>query len=100
MLGNDLNGLANSDGIEPPSAFLITPFEAQDVLDATKMLMGNLSGIIHNRPPSDEREIEARPTGYPTSNRHAMETAFIWEDETRSGSLSDQLTREKNGSGT
>jgi hypothetical protein len=31
--------------------------------------------------PSHVREVEARPTGHPTSDRHAAETAHYWEDE-------------------
>ncbi len=31
--------------------------------------------------PSGERNIEQRPTGTPTSDRHAAETAHHWEDE-------------------
>lgn len=33
------------------------------------------------RPPSHERGTDARPTGLPTSDRHATETAHGWEDE-------------------
>lgn len=33
------------------------------------------------RPPSHERDDHARPTGLPTSDRHAAETAHAWEDE-------------------
>ena len=33
------------------------------------------------RPPSHERDDDARPTGSPTSDRHATETAHQWEDE-------------------
>ncbi len=32
--------------------------------------------------PSHERDIDARPTGLPTSDRHAVETAHQWEPET------------------
>ena len=42
------------------------------------------SGITgDDRPekPSDERDIEERPTGTPNSDRHASETAHQWEDE-------------------
>ncbi|MEA2740847.1 MAG: hypothetical protein QOH05_4154 [Acetobacteraceae bacterium] len=31
--------------------------------------------------PPHERGIEERPTGTPTSDRHATETAHQWEDE-------------------
>ena len=33
------------------------------------------------RGPSHERDHGERPTGYPTSDRHATETAHSWEDE-------------------
>ncbi len=32
--------------------------------------------------PTHERGDDARPTGTPTSDRHAAETAHAWEDET------------------
>jgi hypothetical protein len=41
--------------------------------------------------PSHEREIDAQPTGLPTSDRHAAETAHQWEPETK--------PNEKDGSG-
>ena len=36
------------------------------------------------RPPSHERDNDARPTGQPTSDRHATETAYSWEDDDKS----------------
>jgi hypothetical protein len=42
------------------------------------------SGITGAEPsdkPSHRRSVEARPTGTPTSDRHAAETAHQWEDE-------------------
>jgi hypothetical protein len=36
------------------------------------------------RPPPHERGQEARPTGQPTWDRHAAETAHGWEDEQQS----------------
>ncbi len=33
------------------------------------------------RPPSHQRGHDARPTGHPTWERHAVETAHCWEDE-------------------
>ncbi len=36
-----------------------------------------------SRPPSDERGEDARPTGLPTDDRHAQETAKQWEDQER-----------------
>jgi hypothetical protein len=35
----------------------------------------------HADMPSHAREDDARPTGLPNSDRHAMETAHYWEDE-------------------
>ncbi len=34
-----------------------------------------------DRSPSNERGDSARPTGHPTSDRHATETAYWWEDD-------------------
>ena len=34
-----------------------------------------------HRPPSHERDDDARPTGQPTSDRHATETAHGWESD-------------------
>jgi hypothetical protein len=33
------------------------------------------------RPESHKRDQAERPTGHPTSDRHAAETAHSWEDE-------------------
>jgi hypothetical protein len=33
------------------------------------------------RPPSHQRGHDSRPTGHPTWERHAVETAHHWEDE-------------------
>jgi hypothetical protein len=38
------------------------------------------------RPESHKRGHDARPTGHPTSDRHATETAHAWEDEEQSAS--------------
>jgi len=35
----------------------------------------------HHPPASSHRGDESRPTGTPTSERHATETAHQWEDE-------------------
>lgn len=43
-----------------------------------------ITGIRHqpqSRPPSHQRGDDARPTGHPTSDRHASETAHSWEDQ-------------------
>jgi hypothetical protein len=34
-----------------------------------------------DRPPSHQRGKHGRPTGHPTWERHATETAHSWEDE-------------------
>jgi hypothetical protein len=42
------------------------------------------TGITEPEPsdqPSHERPVDARPTGTPTSDRHATETAHQWEHE-------------------
>jgi hypothetical protein len=35
--------------------------------------------------PSHQRDKHEKPTGTPTSDRHATETAHHWENETKSG---------------
>lgn len=42
---------------------------------------GNPRARPANRPPSHLRGQDARPTGHPNWERHAMETAHRWEDE-------------------
>jgi hypothetical protein len=37
------------------------------------------------KQPSSDRGDHARPTGLPTSDRHATETAHQWEDEEHPG---------------
>lgn len=34
-----------------------------------------------SRPEPSERSDDARPKGRPTSDRHATETAHVWEDD-------------------
>jgi hypothetical protein len=46
------------------------------------------SGITGGEPPQKpphEREIEEQPTGLPSSDRHATETAHQWEHEKTPG---------------
>ena len=46
------------------------------------------SGVTGAEPPSgppDDREIEQQPTGLPTSDRYATETAHQWEHEKQPG---------------
>ena len=45
---------------------------------------GTATSDTDRRPPSHQRDDDARPTGYPTSDRHAAETAHAWEDEEKS----------------
>lgn len=40
-----------------------------------------ITGVGRPDRPSHERSIQERPTGTPTSDRHATETAHQWEDE-------------------
>ena len=40
-----------------------------------------VTGAERPSKPSDQRDIEEMPTGTPTSDRHATETAHHWEDE-------------------
>ncbi len=42
-----------------------------------------VTGAERPDKPSNERSIEEIPTGLPTSDRHAAETAHHWEDETK-----------------
>jgi hypothetical protein len=47
------------------------------------------SGVTGAEPPdkpSQERNIDERPTGRPTSDRHATETAHQWEHEEKPSS--------------
>jgi hypothetical protein len=46
------------------------------------------SGITGSEPPdkpAEDRSEEERPTGLPTSDRHATETAHQWEHEQKPG---------------
>jgi CheY-like chemotaxis protein len=84
FLSGDLDGLANSDRLPPPAAFLVKPVDVIDAIDTIDLLMSGECGptdVVHNRAASDDRQITQRPTGTPTSDRHATETAHIWEDE-------------------
>jgi CheY-like chemotaxis protein len=84
FLSGNLEGLANSDRIAPPSAFLVKPVNVNDAIKTINLLIGGEAGstnMVNNRAPSDDRQITQRPTGTPTSDRHATETAHTWEDE-------------------
>jgi DNA-binding NtrC family response regulator len=86
FLSGNLDGLANSDRVEPPSAFLIKPVILADVMKTVGQMVSGERGpndLIDNRATSDNRRISERPTGLPTSDRHATETAHAWEDEER-----------------
>ena len=37
----------------------------------------------HGRPAPHKRSEDTRPKGTPTHDRHATETAHVWEDEVR-----------------
>lgn len=84
FLSGNLDGLANSDRVEAPCAFLIKPVDLADVRKTVQRLMSgehDPTEVIGNRVASDNRCISERPMGTPTSDRHAMETAHSWEDE-------------------
>jgi len=84
FLSGSLDGLANSDRVESPCAFLVKPVNLTDVTNTVKDLMSgqrNPAEIVNNRASSGHRQIEERPTGTPTSDRHAMEIMHSWEDE-------------------
>lgn len=86
FVSGNLDGLANSDRVEPPSAFLIKPVILEDVRKTVGQLMSaqwDPNGLIDDRAASYNRRISERPTGMPTSDRHATETAHAWEDEER-----------------
>jgi two-component system, response regulator PdtaR len=86
FLSGNLDGLANSDRVAPPSAFLVKPVDVNDAISMIDLLMSGACGptdVIHNRAASDDRQLTQRPTGTPTSDRHATETAHTWEDEDR-----------------
>ena len=98
FLSRDLHGLVNSDQIKPPSAFLLSPFNPSELLAAVETLLSDPSSLTRNRVSSSNRNTEDRPTGTPTDDRYAMETAHSWEDEERPGSLNDQLTNRNDAS--
>jgi two-component system, response regulator PdtaR len=84
FLSGNLDGLANSDRLAPPTAFLVKPVDVTDAINTIDLLISGESGsteVVHNRAASGDRQITQRPTGTPTSDRHATETAHSWEDE-------------------
>jgi two-component system, response regulator PdtaR len=86
FLSGNLDGLANSDRLAPPSAFLVKPVDVNNAINMIDLLINggcSATDVIHNRAVSDDRQITQQPTGYPTSDRHAAETAHAWEDEDR-----------------
>jgi DNA-binding NtrC family response regulator len=86
FLSGNLDGLANSDRLAGPSAFLVKPVNVDDAINMINLLISRQNDpteVIHNRAASNDRQITARPIGMPTSDRHAMETAQAWEDEDR-----------------
>jgi hypothetical protein len=42
-----------------------------------------ITGTERPEKPAGERTMDERPTGRPTSDRHAAETAHQWEDEVK-----------------
>jgi hypothetical protein len=42
-----------------------------------------ITGAERPDKPSHRRDIDEKPTGTPTSDRHAAETAHQWEDENK-----------------
>jgi DNA-binding NtrC family response regulator len=84
FLSGSLDGLANSGHVESPCAFLVKPVNLTDVLNILQDLMSGQrtsAEVIDNPASSDHDQIAKRPTGTPTSDRHAMRTAHSWEDE-------------------
>lgn len=74
FLSGNLDGLANSGRVAPPSAFLIKPLDVNDAINTIDLLMSGGCGpndVIH-RAASDGRPTTQRPTGSHTSGRHAQ----------------------------
>jgi len=44
-------------------------------------IVGPRGSHVHGRPAPHRRDDEDRPKGTPTHDRHATETAYVWEDE-------------------
>ena len=44
-----------------------------------------ITGAEHPAKPTRKRDMDERPTGTPTSERHATETAHHWEVEHKNG---------------
>jgi hypothetical protein len=55
-----------------------------------------VTGAEGVRKPPHDREHDERPTGMPTSDRHATKVAHTWEDEVKP---SDRPTRPGPGNG-
>ncbi len=64
---------------DPPSHSGITGVRRKPA-SGEKPQQANQAPSQDNRPPPHEREQESRPTGLPTWDRHATETAHTWED--------------------
>ena len=58
---------------DPPAHSGITGVGGPDERDGTKQ--------AEKQKPSEERSQDERPTGHPTSDRHAHETAHVGETE-------------------
>jgi hypothetical protein len=48
---------------------------------ASSGIVGPRGSHVHGRPASHKRGDDARPKGTPTHDRHATETAHVWENE-------------------
>jgi 4-alpha-glucanotransferase len=68
---------------DPPSHSGITGVRRKPAAGA-RSAHANPAASQDNRPPPHERGQDSRPTGQPTSDRHATETAHSWEDEDKS----------------
>ncbi len=58
------------------------------------------SGITGPETPSHERGVDAIPTGLPTSDRHATETAHQWEHEEKGVDAAKDLSNDEAGAQT
>lgn len=84
FLSGNLDGLANSDQVAAPSAFLVKPFNMDEAIETINLLITGKSSsvdLIHNRAALPSRQITEQPTGTPTSGHHAVGTAHGWEEE-------------------
>ncbi len=69
----DSTGKDSFPASDPPSHSAVTGVGRKD--DGAGQTDDN------DRPAPHERDDDSRPTGLPTSDRHAQETAHHWEDQ-------------------